>query len=243
LKHGDLFLPVSEVFRQRLIDLGCDPAKVFVHRMGIDCGRFTFRARSPADDGVTRLVSVSRLVEKKGIEYAIRAVAALTRRGRRIVYTVIGEGPLGQHLADLVTGLGAGDSVRLVGKKPQPEVIAILDSSHLVVAPSVVAADGDVEGTPAVLMEAMAMGLPAIATRHSGIPEVVEDGVSGMLVPERDVEELAGAIAQMADHPERWPAFGRAGRERVLEQHNIETLNDSLVATYRRVMSQRPRSE
>jgi colanic acid/amylovoran biosynthesis glycosyltransferase len=92
-------------------------------------------------------------------------------------------------------------------------------------------------------MEAMAMGLPAIATRHSGIPEVVEDGVAGVLVPERDVDALAVAIAQMADHPERWPAFGRAGRERVLEQHNIETLNDSLVATYRRVMSQRPRSE
>jgi colanic acid/amylovoran biosynthesis glycosyltransferase len=243
LSHGDLFLPVSEVFRQRLIELGCDPAKVSVHRMGIDCRRFGFRARSPADDGVTRLISVSRLVEKKGIEYAIRAVAQLTRTGRRVVYTVIGEGPLGQHLAGVAASLGASDSVRLVGKKPQPDVIAELDSAHVVVAPSVVAADGDVEGTPAVLMEAMAMGLPAIATRHSGIPEVVEDGVSGVLVPERDVGALAGAIAEMADHPERWPAFGRAGRDRIQKQHDIETLNDSLVASYQRIVSQSPRSE
>jgi colanic acid/amylovoran biosynthesis glycosyltransferase len=238
LKHGDLFLPVSEVFRQQLIELGGDPAKVYVHRMGIDCQRFSFRERSPADDGVTRLVSVSRLVEKKGIEYAIRAVARLSQLGRRTVYTVIGEGPLRQHLVELVASLGVAGNVRLVGKKTQPQVIAVLDSAHVVVAPSVVAADGDVEGTPAVLMEAMAMGLPVIATRHSGIPEVVEDGVSGILVPERDVDALAGAIAHMADHPERWAAIGRAGRKKILEQHDIETLNDSLVAHYERLVAQ-----
>lgn len=232
LHHGDFFLAVSENFRQRLLKLGCVSTKVAVHRMGIDCSRFILRSRGPAADGVIRLASVARLVEKKGIEYAIRAVAELTAAGQRILYTIVGEGPLASKLARVVSELGLGDTVRLVGEKSQPDVINILNDAHLFVAPSVVSQNGDEEGTPAVIMEAMAVGLPVIATRHSGIPEMIEDGVSGMLVAERDVRALTSAIAELADHPERWPAFGRAGRDRVLSQHNSDTLNDSLVSLY-----------
>lgn len=235
LRRGDFFLAVSENFRQRLLGLGCDSTRVAVHRMGIDCSRFVFSPRSPAADGVIRLASVARLVEKKGIEYAIRAVAELTATGRPILYTIVGDGPLMKMLERLVSELGLGDTVRLVGEKSQPDLIHILDAAHLFLAPSVVSRDGDEEGTPAVIMEAMAMGLPVIATRHSGIPELVEDGVSGRLVPERDPRALARAIVEIADRPDVWPAFGRAGRNRVLAQHDIEALNDSLVALYRRV--------
>lgn len=233
--RGDMFLPVSERWRQRLVELGCPPAKIVVHRMGIDSRHFTFRSRHPAADGVIRLASVARLVEKKGIEYAIRAVAELAAAGRRIVYTVAGDGPLAQDLSRLVSGLGVGDIVHLVGSKTQPDVIRILDDAHLLVVPSVIARDGDEEGIPVTLMEAMAMGLPVIATRHSGIPELVEHGVSGVLVAERDVHALARGIAEIADVPERWQALGSAGRARVLAQHDIETLNDSLAALYRDV--------
>jgi colanic acid/amylovoran biosynthesis glycosyltransferase len=242
-KQGDLFLPVSNAFRQRLTELKCDPARIVVHRMGIDGSRFRFRARSLPADGVTRLVSVSRLVEKKGIEYAIRAVAQLCEAGRRIVYTVVGEGPLKDSLNALIKQLGVGDVVRMVGRKPQPEVIEILEASHVVVVPSVVAADGDIEGTPAVLMEAMAMGLPAVATRHSGIPEVVHDGISGVLVRERDTADLAGAIAQMVDRSDTWASLGQAGSDHIARHHDIETLNDSLVTLYQTVLDRASRSE
>jgi colanic acid/amylovoran biosynthesis glycosyltransferase len=241
LIHGDSFLPVSETFRQRLLELGCASTDLTVHRMGIDCRRFAFRSRQPGLDGVLRLVSVARLVEKKGIEYAIRAVAELKAAGRGIVYTIVGDGPLAQHLARLVAELRVGDVVHLVGTKAQPDVIRILDDAHLLVAPSVVARNGDEEGTPAILMEAMAMGLPVIATRHSGIPEVVENGISGMLVPERDAGALARGIADVADRPDRWLPFGRAGRARILAQHDIETLNDSLVTIYQGLLERKVR--
>jgi colanic acid/amylovoran biosynthesis glycosyltransferase len=217
--HGDFFLPISDRWRERLIELGCAPAKVAVHRMGIDCRQFLFRARHPAADGVLRLVSVARLVEKKGIEYAIRAVAVLAATGRRILYTIVGDGPLAADLARVASELQVSHIVRFAGNRPQPDVIR----------------DGDEEGIPVVLMEAMAMGLPVVASRHSGIPELVEHGVSGLLVPERDVQALARGIAEIADIPEHWPAFGRAGRARVVAQHNIETLNDLLVTLYQRV--------
>jgi colanic acid/amylovoran biosynthesis glycosyltransferase len=234
--RGDFFLPVSDRWRQRLIELGCAPAKIVVHRMGIDCRQFLFSARHPAADGVLRLVSVARLVEKKGIEHAIRAVATLAAAGRRILYTIVGDGPLAADLARVAAGLHVSHVVQLLGNRPQPDVIRILGDAHLLVVPSVVAGDGDEEGIPVVLMEAMAMGLPVVATRHSGIPELVEHGVSGLLVPERDVEALARAIAEIADVPGQWPRFGHAGRARVVAQHNIETLNDLLVTLYQRAV-------
>jgi colanic acid/amylovoran biosynthesis glycosyltransferase len=237
-RGGELFLPISDRWRHRLIELGCPPSKIAVHRMGVDCRRFAHRVPRTREAGVIRLVSIARLVEKKGIEFAIRACAELSKSGRRLDYTVVGDGPLLRQLERLVDRLALGASVHLIGKKSQPDVIAILNDSHLLVLPSVTASNGDEEGIPVTLMEALAMGLPVVATRHSGIPEVVEDGVSGILVPERDVEALAGAIAQMADHPERWPDFGRAGRDRILKQHDIDTLNDSLVSHYHRLLGQ-----
>lgn len=100
----------------------------------------------------------------------------------------------------------------------------------MLVAASVTAADGDEEGIPNVLKEAMAMGLPVVATRHAGIPELVEDGVSGWLVPERDEAALADALARLAAEPERWPAMGRAGRDKVEREYDIHRLNHRLAA-------------
>jgi colanic acid/amylovoran biosynthesis glycosyltransferase len=112
--------------------------------------------------------------------------------------------------------------------------------SDLFLLPSVRASDGDEEGTPTVLMEAMACGLPVLSTVHSGIPELVEDGVSGWLVPERDVAALADRIQWMLDHPDRWAAMGRAGRAKVEREFNIDTLNDRLVELYRGVLAELP---
>jgi len=235
-ERGDLFLPVSERWGTRLIELGCPPGKVAVHRMGIDPGQFAFRVRPAEPDGTIRLVSVARLVEKKGLDVAIRAVAALAADGRRVEYTIVGDGPLAGDLARQARDLRVDDRVRFAGTRSQPDVVSALDGAHMVVAPSVTASDGDEEGIPVVLMEAMAMGLPVVATRHSGIPELVQDGVSGRLVPERDVRALAAAIADIASNPGAWPAMGEAGRARVVASHNIQTLNDELVARYQRLL-------
>jgi colanic acid/amylovoran biosynthesis glycosyltransferase len=123
----------------------------------------------------------------------------------------------------------------LLGWKTQQEVAEILGQAHVLLAPSVTAPSGDQEGTPVALMEAMAMGMPVIATRHSGIPEMVRDGENGFLVPERDPEALAERIAHLARHPEQWEALGRAGRAVVEREFDVNPLNDRLVEIYQRV--------
>jgi colanic acid/amylovoran biosynthesis glycosyltransferase len=118
------------------------------------------------------------------------------------------------------------------GSKRHEEVIQVLTQTHILIAPSVTAADGDEEGIPNTLKEAMAMGLPVISTVHAGIPELVEDGVSGFLVPERDVEALADRLERLVDHSETWAAMGRAGRRQIEAEFDIERLNDELLVLY-----------
>jgi colanic acid/amylovoran biosynthesis glycosyltransferase len=229
--RGDLFLPVSEYWRQRLVALGCPEERLVVHRMGIELAKFPFTARRLAAPGEpVCFLTVARLVEKKGVEYAIRAVAALRREcDVPLAYQVIGGGPLRASLARLAQELGVGDVVTLSGERDQDAVSHAMREAHVLLAPSVTASDGDMEGIPVVLMEAMASGLPVVSTHHSGIPELVADGVSGLLVPERDVEALTAALRQLVEHPERWAAMGRAGREVVAREYDADVLNERLV--------------
>jgi colanic acid/amylovoran biosynthesis glycosyltransferase len=227
-EKADLLLPVSDRWKQRLLELGAPEDKIVVHQMGVDPQAFRFSVRTLETGESVRLISLTRLVEKKGIEYAIRAVARLDRLVP-VVYDVIGDGPLRSELETLIRSLGVQDRVRLHGWKVKQEVIAYLDQAHVLVAPSVTAADGDEEGIPVALMEAMAVGLPVVTTRHSGIPELVQDGVSGYLVPERDVEALADRLNHVVSNPTDWEHLGRAGRAFVEQHHNIKMLNSILI--------------
>ena len=127
------------------------------------------------------------------------------------------------------------EHVHLLGWKSHEEVIRLLQGAHILVAPSVTAKDGDQEGIPNAIKEAMALGLPVIGTQHSGIPEIVEDGVSGFLVPERDVDVLADRLSFLIDHSEKWAGMGRAGRARVERHYDVKILNDRLVELYKQV--------
>jgi colanic acid/amylovoran biosynthesis glycosyltransferase len=225
---GDLFLPISDHWRQRLIALGCPAARTAVHRMGIDCSLFDFAIRDRAEGEPLRLVTVARLVEKKGVEYAIRAVARLVEKGVDVVYSVVGDGPLRGALEKLVTELGLSGRVKILGALSHADVVALLASSHIMVAPSVTASNGDMEGIPVAIMEAMASGLPVVSTQHSGIPELISDGVTGYLVPERDTDALAEKLHHVAEHAAEWPLVARAARAFVEEHHDIAALNDQL---------------
>lgn len=229
LERGDLFLPISDFWRNRLVDMGVDPDKTVVHRMGIDCGRFNFTARTPPESGPVRLVSVARLVEKKGVEYAIRAVARLIHDGVDLRYAIIGDGPSRPALERLIANLDVAERVSLEGWRDQAEVVTELNHAHVLIAPSVTAANGDMEGLPVALMEALALGLPVVTTRHSGIPELIEDGVNGFLVDERDVDGLVEKLSTLLSNPAEWAEFGRRGHEKVAKEFEIEGLNDTLV--------------
>jgi len=228
-EKGDLFLPISERWKRELIRLGCNRKKIIVHRMGVDVDKFQYTPRVMNNNGRINILSVARLVEKKGIKYGVLAVARLIERYPNIEYTIAGDGPLKEDLEGLVRELGINGNVKLLGRKTQDEIVELMKSAHMLLAPSVTSEDGDQEGIPVVLMEAMAQGLPIISTFHSGIPELVIDGKSGCLVPERDVDALTEKLGYLIECSDKWVEMGQVGRKHIGEYFDIKELNERLV--------------
>lgn len=236
-QHVDYCLANCDFFRRRVIDLGCPPDQIAVHFSGLDVQKFQFRPRHLAPGSPIRLATTGRLVEKKGLEYAIRAVAQVAQYHPDLRYFILGDGPLRADLEQLIHELNAASFIHLVGWKNESGIVEILDTCHLFIAPSVTAADGDQDAPINVLKEAMAMGLPVISTTHGGIPELIEDGISGFLVPERDAVALATKLEYLLACPERWPEMGRAGRAFVDRHFNLCSLNDRLVQRYQQLLN------
>ena len=124
-----------------------------------------------------------------------------------------------------------------MGWRNETEIVEILKNTHIFVAPSVTAADGNQDAPINVLKEAMAIGLPVVSTYHGGIPELVEDGKSGFLVPEKDADALADKLAYLIKHPEIWSGMGTSGREFVLQHYDLHRLNDDLINVYRSLVN------
>jgi len=153
----DLFMPVCEAFKEKIESLGCDPRKVRVHYSGIDCSRFTFKVRKFPAQGTINIISAARFVEKKGLIYAIRAVAQLLETYPRIRYTIIGDGVLKSVYQQFINRAGLSKQIIIDGWHPHDEYIALLDKAHIFILPSITADNDDQEGIPNVLKEAMAI--------------------------------------------------------------------------------------
>jgi colanic acid/amylovoran biosynthesis glycosyltransferase len=192
VERGRLFLAASEAVRRRALDSGYPPERTIVHYNGVDTARF-HPSGAPPEPGL--VLHVGRLVEKKGTADLLEAFAAV--RGATLV--VIGDGPLRASLERRARPLGA--SVRFLGALPPAELLGWMQKAWLLATPSVTAGDGDSEGLPTVLCEAAAVGLPAVATRHSGIPEIVADGETGLLCAERDPAALARNLSALLGDP------------------------------------------
>lgn len=232
-KKTDLILCLSEEMRLRLVELGCPAEKIQIHHLGIDVDRFMPDLPGYKGNGSIKLLTVGRMVEKKGIEYAIRAVSQLVQKYPDIHYTLIGDGPLRKVLERLTDELGISDNVHFLGPKNQTDIIDAMKRSDIFLAPSVTARDGDMEGTPTVLMEAHAMKMLVLSTFHSGIPEVVLDGRSGYLVPERNSKEIAKKIEYLIERPDKWNEMLEHGRSHIEKEFNTAILSEKLEGMYR----------
>lgn len=237
-RNGDLHLPVSAEVERRLIAAGVPRDRVVLHHDGIDLRRFPFVERT-VPNGLFKLLFVGRLVEKKGVGYALEAMAKLLRSGCNAKMTIIGDGPLRLPLEALSQELGISEHVVFAGPQPLDVVSQAMQEAHAFLAPSVTAANGDQEGIPTVLKEAMAVGLPVVSTWHSGIPELVDHGVTGYLAPERDSETLTRHLATLLDQSENWAEMARAGREKVEAEFDTERLNDALIERYNEAVARR----
>jgi len=221
---------------------GEGPEKVTVIHMGIEPERYE-PAEKPAHEdrpeketeGPARLLCVAALKPYKGLPVLLAACEALVREGRDIVCEVVGEGPDRRTLEREIrrrglSGEGEEERVRLPGALPQEEVARRLARADVFVLPSVVAKDGQMEGLPVVLMEALAARRPTVATRLSGIPELVEDGVTGLLVEPGDPQALAAAVARLLDDRELASRLAEAGRRRVEAEYDLRHTAAALAA-------------
>ncbi|EFO3084061.1 colanic acid biosynthesis glycosyltransferase WcaL [Escherichia coli O9] len=229
-RRGDLMLPISDLWAGRLQKMGCPREKIAVSRMGVDMTRFSPRpVKAPATP--LEIISVARLTEKKGLHVAIEACRQLKEQGMAFRYRILGIGPWERRLRTLIEQYQLEDVVEMPGFKPSHEVKAMLDDADVFLLPSVTGADGDMEGIPVALMEAMAVGIPVISTLHSGIPELVEADKSGWLVPENDARALAQRLAAFSqlDTDELAPVVKRA-REKVEHDFNQQVINRELAS-------------
>lgn len=205
----------SESLAERLREIGCAPEKIRIHRTGIPLEQLPFRERTVPEGGAWRFLQACRLIEKKGLPTSLAAFAKFAGRHPRATLTLAGEGPMREELGALAEKLGVGDRVFFPGFVSQETLRALFYETHFFLHPSELGADGNQEGVPNAMLEAMATGLPPLATTHGGIPEAVEHGVSGMLVEERDAVGLGEAALALADDPARYAAMGRAAAEAV----------------------------
>jgi glycosyltransferase involved in cell wall biosynthesis len=210
----------TEANRAHLItELGLAPAQVHLCRHGVNLTRFTIPARQPQPG---RIVSVGRLVPKKGFDVLVRGCGDLWRRGIAFELILLGGGELHDELRALAQEQGIADQVRLLGSRPQSGVVEQLAAAEIFALSPMVLPNGDRDGIPNVLLEAMAVGLPVVATSVSGIPEVVKDGETGRLVPPRRPDLLADALAQLLADPVSRTRLGEAGR-RFVNEHTSWT--------------------
>ncbi|MEU8816653.1 glycosyltransferase [Actinoplanes sp. NPDC048796] len=220
-QRADLLIAVSEVIRQKAIGWGADPAKVRVHHTGVPVP-----ASVPSAGKRWDVAFVGRFVEKKGADDLIAALAALGSAKA----ILIGDGPLLPEIRSYAAR--AGTDATFTGAQPASEVYRLLAESRVLAAPSKTAADGDTEGLPTTIVEAAALGLPAVSTVHSGIPEAVLDGETGLLGPEGDREALTANLRKLLDDDTLRVTMGERARAHAEANFNVATQSRRLEDLY-----------
>jgi glycosyltransferase involved in cell wall biosynthesis len=210
---------VSRAMRARLIALGAPAEKVHYNPYGVDCAQFAGAAPAEAPPV---FLAVGRFTAKKAPQLTLRAFAEVHRALPEARLRMIGFGPLQEACFELARELGIDRAVAFLGPCPPAVVRAEMRRARCFVQHSVQAPDGDAEGTPVAILEAGAAGLPVVATRHGGIPDVVADGRTGLLVAEQDVRGMAAGMLRLAREPALAGQFGAAARRRVVAEFSLE---------------------
>ena len=218
LEAVPLVLARSRSLMEGLVRLGCPVEKIRLNRTGIPLGDFPFAQRPLPADGGWRFVQACRLIEKKGLRTAVRAFARFHAVNPRARFIIAGEGPMRREIGEYARECGVGEAVELRGFLSQQELASLYAESHVFLHPSEMPPDGNQEGVPNSMLEAMATGLPVLATRHGGIPEAVTHERTGLLVAERDDEGLHRAMVQLTDDSELLYVYGQAAARAVREE-------------------------
>ena len=230
---GVQLLPVSHSLAEVMRQQGYPARLVSVVPSGLPVEQFEYRAPATrCRNGTLRLLFIGRLTRKKGIDLALHAVADLRRDGVRCSLDILGDGPQSEQAADLARSLQIESCVSFHGPVSGAVVRQFLTGSHILLVPSLTTADGNLEGIPNVAKEAMAGGVIVVASDHSGLPELIQPGLTGFLFPEADQAALHAALQRALDARDRWDTIAAAARRFVEQQHSVAAMTSALLMHY-----------
>jgi colanic acid/amylovoran biosynthesis glycosyltransferase len=219
-ERGERFFPVCNYLADRLIAWGCPPEKIRVLYGGVDLDQFHYQAPN-LESSSQNILSMGRLVEKKGHHILMQAFQKIREKFPNATLTIIGGGEMEEQLLSLAVQLELGDSFRLLNHLHKSQVREQMAKADLFVAASLEASNGDVEGIPNVLKEAMATGIPVVSTYHAGIPELITNDKEGVLVQENNVDALAGALDWMLENRALWPFYSTNARAKIEQAFDL----------------------
>lgn len=228
-ESGSHFIAATEFMKQQLIDLGFSEDKISVVRFGVDLNLYTF---SNTFQKSNKLMMVGRMVEKKGFRYAIKAVAKLKEKGINAELNLYGNGPLMNELTELTHKLSLNGSVTFHGYQPIEKILEAHSEHSFLLAPSITAQDGDMEGLPNTILEAMAKGTLVIASKHAAIPEVIEHRKTGFLVKERDASEISNLLEELFEGNFNLDEIRMNAREMIQKEYNVVRMVSEIEQIY-----------
>ncbi len=234
-RMGNHFTVPSQQMRRVLIRRGCPSKKITVHYSGIDLSKFSYVKRKQKIKRI-RILTVARLHEKKGLSYLIKAFKKVLKSHPDSRLTIVGEGPERSKLKSLIRSLKLKKYIQLKGDLPHRKVAKEMRKADIFCLPSVTTKEGNQEGIPNALKEAMATGLPVVTTKHGGIPELVTNKKEGLLVRERDVKALARSMRKLIRKPTLRIQLGKKGRNKVKRLFNSRKQVRRLQAIYSKLM-------
>jgi len=237
LAKADGFGADCDFFKDRAVKLGADEKRFSTFPCGVAVKEFKFIERRWEPGQPLNMLFVGRMVEKKGLKYAIEGIAEVVNEGVDIRFVILGGGPLEQELKALAQNLGILDRIEFAGPAPHDRIALELDRAHLFIGPSTTASNGDQDGPINTVKEAMISGCPFITTNHGGIPELVAGVDAGEMVEEASGPAIAGAIRRLIERRSEWGEMGETGRQYILDHHSIKAATVGTVAAYNKMKS------
>ncbi len=241
-KQGDCFLVEGHYMKKCLIRLGCPGEKIIVQHLGIDLSQIKFTSRKLERSNKIQVLIAGSFREKKGIPYAVEAFGKVREKYKnlRLTLTIIGDSTGApreerekKKILEIIKKYRLNDYVRMMGYQPHSLFLKEIERHHIFLSPSVHACDGDIEGgVPVSIIEASASGMPILSTNHCDISEVVIDGQSGYLVPERNVDVLTEKLEFLVSNPSVWEEMGQKGRKHIEKNYNITSQVERLEEIY-----------
>jgi len=240
-EKADSFIAICEDMKQELISHGCPEEKIHIVHVATDLNTYSYKERNIPEDGTTiNFLKIAKFEGKKGIKYLLEAFNRLSNKMDNVKLTLVGYGPDLDKIKYQIDNLNLEDNVELIDtteitKTDEifPLIKKLLQKKDIFVHPSLTTENNDKEGTPTIIMAASSCGMPVISTKHAGIPEVVVDGETGYLVPEKDVDALYKKMKYLAENPMLWNKMGKAGRKHIEKEFSRKSLTKNLQKVYK----------